>query len=30
MPATDDPEWERALINRLAAEFLRDQRRSRR
>ncbi len=30
MPATDDPEWERALINRLAAEFLRDQRRARR
>jgi protease-4 len=30
MPPTDDPEWERALINRLAAEFLRDQRRSRR
>jgi protease-4 len=30
MPATDDPQWERALINRMAAEFLRDQRRSRR
>ncbi len=30
MPATDDPQWERALINRMAAEFLRNQRRSRR
>jgi protease-4 len=30
MPAPDDPEWERALINRMAAEFLREQRRSRR
>lgn len=30
MPATDDPQWERALINRMAAEFLRSQRRSRR
>lgn len=30
MPATDDPQWERALINRMAAEFLRHQRRSRR
>ncbi|MEA3638844.1 MAG: S49 family peptidase [Lamprobacter sp.] len=30
MPPTDDPEWERALINRMAAEFLRQQRRSRR
>ncbi|WP_462320062.1 S49 family peptidase [Halochromatium sp.] len=30
MPATDDPHWERALINRMAAEFLRNQRRSRR
>ncbi|WP_242513213.1 S49 family peptidase [Halochromatium salexigens] len=30
MPATDDPHWERALINRLAVEFLRQQRRSRR
>lgn len=30
MPAPDDPQWERALINRMAAEFLRDQRRSRR
>lgn len=30
MPATNDPEWERALINRMAAEFLRQQRRSRR
>jgi protease-4 len=30
MPATTDPEWERALINKMAAEFLREQRRSRR
>jgi protease-4 len=30
MPAPTDPEWERALINRMAAEFLREQRRSRR
>lgn len=30
MPDTDDPQWERALINRMAAEFLRNQRRSRR
>jgi protease-4 len=30
MPATDDPDWERALINRLAADYLREQRRSRR
>ncbi|MCF7985485.1 MAG: S49 family peptidase [Thiohalocapsa sp.] len=30
MPATDDPEWERALINKMAGEFLREQRRSRR
>jgi protease-4 len=30
MPATDDPDWERALINKMAAEFLREQRRSRR
>ncbi|NEX16692.1 MAG: S49 family peptidase [Halochromatium sp.] len=30
MPATDDPEWERALINRMAAEFLRQQQRARR
>ncbi|MFP4063526.1 MAG: S49 family peptidase [Halochromatium sp.] len=30
MPATDDPNWERALINRLAVEFLHQQRRSRR
>ncbi|MGB5831520.1 MAG: S49 family peptidase [Thiohalocapsa sp.] len=30
MPATDDPEWERALINKMAAEFLREQRRTRR
>jgi protease-4 len=30
MPAPSDPEWERALINRMAAEFLREQRRSRR
>lgn len=30
MPATDDQQWERALINRMAAEFLRNQRRSRR
>ncbi|MEA1051030.1 S49 family peptidase [Lamprobacter modestohalophilus] len=30
MPATNDPEWERALINRMAAEFLCQQRRSRR
>jgi protease-4 len=27
MPATDDPAWERALINKMAAEFLREQRR---
>jgi len=30
MPNPDNPEWERALINRLAAEFLHQQRRSRR
>ncbi len=30
MPAPGDPDWERALINRMAAEFLRDQRRARR
>jgi protease-4 len=30
LPDTDDPNWERALINRLAIEYLRDQRRSRR
>ena len=30
MPATDDPEWERALINKMASEFLREQRRTRR
>ncbi len=30
MPATDDPNWERALINRLAVDFLRHQHRSRR
>lgn len=30
MPAPDSPDWERALINRVAAEFLREQRRSRR
>jgi len=30
MPDTDDPAWERALINKMAAEFLREQRRSRR
>jgi len=30
MPATDDPAWERALINKMAAQFLREQRRSRR
>jgi len=30
MPAPGDPDWERALINRMAAEFLREQRRSRR
>jgi protease-4 len=30
MPATDDPQWERALINRMATEFLREQRRSQR
>ncbi|MGB5733374.1 MAG: S49 family peptidase, partial [Thiohalocapsa sp.] len=30
MPAPDDPEWERALINNMAAEFLREQRRTRR
>ncbi|NBC48865.1 MAG: S49 family peptidase [Gammaproteobacteria bacterium] len=30
MPDPDNPEWERALINRLAAEFLVHQRRSRR
>jgi len=29
MPAPGDPEWERALINRMAAEFLREQRRTR-
>jgi protease IV len=29
MPSPGDPEWERALINRMAAEFLRDQRRGR-
>lgn len=27
MPATDDPGWERALINRMAAEYLRERRR---
>jgi protease-4 len=30
MPKPGDPDWERALINRMAAEFLREQRRSRR
>ena len=30
MPATDDPAWERALINKMATEFLREQRRTRR
>jgi protease IV len=30
MPAPGDPNWERALINRMAAEFLRDQRRGKR
>ncbi len=30
MPAPDDPNWERALINRMAVEFLREQRRSHR
>ncbi|ESQ17028.1 MAG: S49 family peptidase [Thiohalocapsa sp. PB-PSB1] len=30
MPAVDDPGWERALINKMAVEFLREQRRSRR
>lgn len=30
MPSPDDPDWERALINRMAAEFLREQRRTRR
>lgn len=30
MPAPGDPDWERALINRMAAEYLRDQRRGRR
>jgi protease-4 len=30
MPDPENPEWERALINRLAAEFLAHQRRSRR
>lgn len=30
MPATGDPQWERALINKMAAEFLREQRRTRR
>jgi protease-4 len=30
MPAPEDPNWERALINRMAAEFLREQRRSHR
>jgi len=29
MPSPGDPQWERALINRMAAEFLRDQRRGR-
>jgi len=30
MPPPGDPDWERALINRMAVEFLREQRRSRR
>lgn len=30
LPATDDPQWERALINRMALEFLHEQRRGRR
>jgi protease IV len=30
MPAPGDPDWERALINRMALEHLRDQRRTRR
>jgi protease-4 len=30
MPSPDDPDWERSLINRLALEHLRDQRRGRR
>lgn len=30
MPAPGDPDWERALINRMAAEYLRDQRRGKR
>jgi protease-4 len=30
MPATDDPQWERALINRMAMEFLHQQRRNQR
>ena len=30
MPNPDDPNWERALINRMAAEFLREQRRGHR
>ena len=30
MPAPGDPDWERALINRLAIEHLREQRRSKR
>lgn len=30
MPAPDDPDWERALINRMALEFLRERRRSHR
>lgn len=30
MPAPDQPDWERALINRLALDYLRDRRRSQR
>ena len=30
MPTPDDPDWERALINRMALEHLREQRRGRR
>lgn len=30
MPPPGDPDWERALINRMAAEYLRDQRRGKR
>ena len=30
MPAPGDPDWERSLINRMAIEYVRDQRRGRR